>query len=86
MPKIQFFPVIFLNLFLNGIYLPVMPNIGVSPEVGKKQKREERLNDGNNNGQLRIANTTSGGARKAAWTNASVKGLVFIGRRLHNKN
>ena len=33
---------------------------------GKKRKKE-RLNDGNNNCQLRIANATSGGARKAAW-------------------
>ena len=45
------------------------------PEVGQKQKterekkrkREKKLNDGNNKGQLRIANATSGGARKAAW-------------------
>ena len=29
-------------------------------------KKEERLNDGNNNGQLRISNATSGGAHKAA--------------------
>ena len=42
-------------------------------EVSQKQKTEERerkkerLNDGNNNGQLCIANATSGGARKAAW-------------------
>ena len=37
------------------------------PEVGQKQKTErEKLNDGNNNGQLRIANATSGGERKAA--------------------
>ena len=28
-------------------------------------KKKERLHDGNNNGQLRIANATSGGARKA---------------------
>ena len=40
--------------------------------MGQKQKTEkerekERLNDGNNNGQLRIANATSGGTRKAAW-------------------
>ena len=45
---------------------------GSFPEVGQKQKTEkerkkERLNDGNNNGQLRIANATSGGARKATW-------------------
>ena len=44
------------------------------PEVGQKQKTErkkkekkrERLKVCNNNGQLRIANATSGGARKAA--------------------
>ena len=47
---------------------------GSFPEVGQKQKMEkqrrekERLNDGNNNGQLRIANATSGGACKAAGT------------------
>ena len=46
---------------------------GRFPEEGQKQKMEkqrrekERLNDGNNNGQLRIANATSGGARKATW-------------------
>ena len=59
------------NYFAHGSY----------PEVGQKQttekkKRKKRLNDGNNNGQatqgawandqLRIANATSGGARKAA--------------------
>ena len=47
-------------------------SLGSFPEVGQKQKTErkrkkERLNDGNNNGQLPIANATSGGARKAAW-------------------
>ena len=65
-----------------GIYLLVMPkywgkqifSLGSFPKVGQKQKTEkerekERLNDGNNNGQLRIANATSGGARKAAWAN-----------------
>ena len=37
--------------------------------MGQKQKTEkkERLKVGNNNGQLRNANATSGGARKAAW-------------------
>ena len=43
------------------------------PRSGSKakdgEKKRERLNDGNNNGQLRIANATSGGARKAAWAN-----------------
>ena len=42
---------------------------GSFPEVGQKQKREreERLNDGKNNGQLRIVNAISSGACKAAW-------------------
>ena len=33
------------------------------------KKKERRLNDGNNNGQLRIANATSGRASKAAKAN-----------------
>ena len=45
-------------------------SLGSFPEVGQKQKTEkkkrERLNDGNNNGQLCIANATLGGAHKAA--------------------
>ena len=47
-------------------------SLGSFPKVGQKQKTEKktkRLNDGNNNGQLRIANATSGGERKAAWAN-----------------
>ena len=48
---------------------------GVSPKWVKSKRRrekreEERLNDGNNNGQLRIANAITGGARKAAWANS----------------
>ena len=42
----------------------------VTPEVGQKQKTEkkkERWESGDNNGELRIGNATSGGARKAAW-------------------
>ena len=35
----------------------------------KKKKRERRAKVGNNNGQLRIANVTLGGASKAAWAN-----------------
>ena len=45
---------------------------GIFPEVGQKQKTERkrrRAKVGNNNGPLRIANATSGGARKAAWAN-----------------
>ena len=32
--------------------------------VKEEREREERLKVGNNNGQLRIANVTSGGSRK----------------------
>ena len=53
--------------------------LGSFPEVVQKQKTErktkrkkERLNYGNNNGQLRNANATSGGARKAAWANKTL--------------
>ena len=53
-------------------------SLGRFPEVGQKQKTEretkrkkERLNNGKNNGQLRIANATSGGARKADWAKIS---------------
>ena len=35
------------------------------PKYWGKQIFRKKLNDGNNNGQLRIANTTSRGARKA---------------------
>ena len=49
-------------------------SLGSFPEVGQKQKTEkrtrkkrERLKVGNNNGQLRNANASSGGTRKATW-------------------
>ena len=47
-------------------------SLGSVPEVGQMQKTEkkkekERLIYGNNNGQVRIANATLGGARQAAW-------------------
>ena len=36
--------------------------------MGQKQrKKEERPKVGNNNGKIRMANATSGGACKAAW-------------------
>ena len=42
-------------------------SLGSFPEVGQKQMTERRrAKVGNNNGQLRIANATSGGKRKAA--------------------
>ena len=62
------------------VFLLVMPKyggkqnfgLGSFPEVGQKQKtenkeRRKKLKVGNNNGQPRIANATSGGARKATW-------------------
>ena len=47
-------------------------SLGSFPKEGQKQKTEKKregLKVGNNNGQLRIANATSGNARKAAWAN-----------------
>ena len=49
-------------------------SLGSFPEAGQKQKtekkeRRERLNDGNNNDQLCIANAAVGVACKATWTN-----------------
>ena len=41
----------------------------------KRRRKKERLNDGNNNGQLRIANATSDGARKSAWANLPENGI-----------
>ena len=56
------------------IYLQVIPkywgkqifSLGSFPEMGQKQKtyRERKAKVGNNNGQLRIANATSGVACK----------------------
>ena len=50
------------------------------PQNGSKAKDGERggLNDGNNNGQLRIANATSGGACKAIWAKI-IKTLTGLG-------
>ena len=58
---------------------------GRFPEVGQKQKtekKEERLNDGKNNGQATHFNTTFGGARKAAWANISASQLSATNWRL----
>ena len=46
------------------------PQRGSKAKDRKERERErekERLNDGNNNGQLRIVHAPSGGARKTAW-------------------
>ena len=73
-------------MFFFCIYLLVMPKYcvrnyfahGKFPEVGQKQKTEKKKERerkktevGNNNGQIRIANATSGGARKGAWAKIS---------------
>ena len=44
----------------------------------KKGREKERLNDGNNNGQLRIANVTPGGARKATWAKTFASALIRV--------
>ena len=56
-----------------------MFSLGSFPEVAQKQKngggkkkKKKKLNDRNNNGQLWMANVTSGGARKAALAKKSV--------------
>ena len=49
------------------IFTQEFPRSGSKAKDGEKKKERRGLNDGNNNGQLRIANATSGGARKAAW-------------------
>ena len=49
------------QIFTHGSF----PEVGQKQKMKKKKKEKERLNDGNNNGQLRIA----GGACKAAWAN-----------------
>ena len=61
-------------------------SLGRFPEVGQKQKmekkerqKERRAKLGNNNGQLRIANATSSGVRKAAWANKLGWLIVFTG-------
>ena len=58
-------------------------SLGSFPEVGQKQKTEEKkrhkkINYGNNNDHLSIANATSGGAHKAAWANT----MCFIKKGL----
>ena len=60
---------------------------GSFPEVGQKQKTEnkerekERLNNGNNNGQLRIPNATSCGAKsrlgQQAWLILATLNISF---------
>ena len=53
------------------------PRSGSKAKDIKERERERREKNGNNNGQLRIANATSGGARKAAWANVK-KLIIFL--------
>ena len=54
--------------------------------MGQKQKTErERLNDGNNNGQLSIANATSGGARRTNWAKISTNRYQLLHEIQMNK-
>ena len=58
------------NYFAHGRF----PEVGQKQKTEKKRERErerkrERLNNDKNNGQLRVPNATSCGARKAAWAN-----------------
>ena len=55
---------------MDSYALQTKPRVAHAKPPGPiKKERRERLKDGKNNGQLRIANPTSGGARKAAWAN-----------------
>ena len=49
------------------IFTQEFPRSGSKAKDGEKREKE----DCNNNSQLRIANATSGGARKAAWANSA---------------
>ena len=63
------------------------PQSGSKAKDGEKRERERRAKVGNNNGQLRIANATSCGARKAAWANFLLIALTapLGGSKKHEK-
>ena len=52
------------------------PRWGSKAKDGEKRKRERRAKVCNNNGQLRIANATSGGTPKAAWAKIMVQPIL----------
>ena len=57
------------QIFVHGSF----PEVGQKQKTEKKRKKEERLNDGNNNGQA------THGARKHAWrTQAPWANLINI--------
>ena len=65
--------VVIITIAIHGRFLLCLKLAEILHRFGSKAKdREERLNDSNNNGQLRIANATSGGPRKAAWAKISM--------------
>ena len=54
------------NYFAHGRF----PEVGQQQKTEREKREEKKLNDGNNNGQLRIAaNATLGDTRKTAWAN-----------------
>ena len=54
------------------------PEVGSKPKYVKEiEKEKKKAKVGNNNGQLRIANGTSCGARKAAWDKRAFE-TIFI--------
>ena len=61
-------------MHISSIYGKILGEISRSKAKDIEKKKRERLNDGNNNGQLIIAKATSGGARKATWAN--IKGML----------
>ena len=51
--------------------------------VKSKRQSEKRIRrrETNNNGQLRIANATSGGVRKAAWAKNTLSHIIFLRKK-----
>ena len=64
------------QIFSHGIF----PEVGEKQKTGRENKKKKKANDGNNIDQLRIANTTSCGAHKAAW--AKIHVLSALGKIL----
>ena len=50
-----------------------IPRSGLKAKDGERKREKETPKVGNNNGQLRIASATSGGAHKATWANYKAK-------------
>ena len=71
--------IIKINIFLHisTRYAKILGETNFEPwEFPQSGKMKERAKVGNNNGQQRIANATSGGACKAAWAKKKEKVLT----------